>query len=245
VSRDEIAARLEALRGRIAAAAKRAGRRPEDVTLVGVSKRKPASDIAAAVAAGLCHVGENYLQEALVKLPLVESALAAEGLPRPRWHFVGRLQRNKARHVAAHFDLLETLDRPALGDELDRRAAAAGRRLETLLQVDVSGEPQKGGVAPEELPALLETSTRWHALRVVGLMAIPPTVSDPEQSRGAFARLRELRDAVRGAPGAEALRELSMGMTCDFEVAIEEGATIIRVGTALFGAREAPARGEP
>ena len=109
----------------------------------------------------------------------MESALLASGTPRPRWHFTGRLQRNKARHVAAHFDLIETLDRTSLGDELDRRAAAAQRRIEALIQVDLCDEPQKGGVSPEELPALLEKSARWSALRVVGLMAIPRATPDP------------------------------------------------------------------
>jgi pyridoxal phosphate enzyme (YggS family) len=162
----------------------------------------------------------------------------------PRWHFIGRLQRNKARHVAARFDLVETLDREALGDELDRRAAAAGRRLDVLLQVDVVGEPQKGGAKPEDLPALLERSRSWGALRVVGLMAIPLETQHPEHSRPAFARLRALRDALRDAPGAGSLRALSMGMSADFEVAIEEGATIVRVGTALFGARQDAQEGD-
>jgi len=238
VSADAIAERLQVLHERIAAAAARAGRRPDEITLVGVSKRKPASDVVAAVRAGLTHVGENYVQEALAKVSEVNAALAAGGTPRPCWHFIGRLQRNKARHVAIHFDRIETLDRPALGDELDRRAAAAGRTLEALVQVDVSGEPQKGGVAPSELPALLEKSERWQALRVVGLMAIPAASEDPEQTRPAFARLRELRDALAATSGAGRLRELSMGMSADFDVAIEEGATIIRVGTAVFGPRE-------
>ncbi len=243
MSESAIAQRLSALQLRVAAAAARANRKPEDVTLVGVAKRKPASDVAAAIAAGLTHVGENYVQEALEKIPQVNASLETAQLPAPRWHFIGRLQRNKAKQVAAHFDLIETLDRPELGDELDKRAAAAGRTLDALIQLDVSGEPQKGGISAAELPALLEKSTRWRALRVVGLMAIPAAVADPEQSRPAFARLRELRDALQAAPGAGALRELSMGMSADFEVAIEEGATIIRIGTAVFGPRETT-RGE-
>jgi hypothetical protein len=239
----DIASRLAELRGRIAAAARRADRDPRDVILVGVAKRQPAAAVREAVAAGLTHVGENYVQEGLAKRAEVARLLRGAEVALPRWHFIGRLQRNKARDVAAHFDLVETLDREPLGDELDRRAAAAGRRLDVLLQVDVAGEPQKGGAKPEDVPALLERSQRWSALRVVGLMAIPPATEHPEQARPAFARLRALRDALRGAPGAGSLRALSMGMSADFEVAIEEGATIVRVGTALFGARHGAREG--
>jgi pyridoxal phosphate enzyme (YggS family) len=244
VTRTDVASALGELRRRIAAAAVRAGRDPHEVTLVGVAKRQPVSAVCAAVRAGLGHVGESYVQEDLAKRPELLRALRDAGVAPPRWHFVGRLQRNKARHVAASFDLVETLDREALGDELDRRAAAAGRRLDVLLQVDVAGEPQKGGAKPEDVPALLDRSRRWSALRVAGLMAIPPATDLPEESRPAFARLRALREALRGAPGAEALRELSMGMSADFEVAIEEGATIVRVGTALFGARQRAEEGD-
>lgn len=233
----KVAERLALLRGRIAAAAARAGRRPEEITLVGVSKRQPAEAIALAVTAGLRDVGESYVQEALAKLPEVAERLHGLGAAPPRWHFVGRLQRNKARPVVERFDVVQTLDRAALGDALDRRAAAAGRTLDVLVQVDVSGEPRKGGAAPDDLPALLEKTAAWRALRVVGLMAIPAPTRDPEDTRPAFARLRALRDTLRDAPGGAHLAELSMGMSADFEVAIEEGATIIRVGTALFGER--------
>jgi pyridoxal phosphate enzyme (YggS family) len=244
VTAGEISSRLAELRRRIAAAAERAGRGAHEVTLVGVAKRQPASAVCAAVQAGLTHVGESYVQEDLAKRPEVERLLCAAKLAPPSWHFVGRLQRNKARHVAARFDLVETLDRESLGDELDRRAAAAGRRLDVLLQVDVAGEPQKGGAAPEAVPALLERSRAWPALRVVGLMAIPPASQYPEASRASFERLRKLMESLRGAPGADALHALSMGMSADFEVAIEEGATIVRVGTALFGARDGAGKGD-
>ena len=235
----DVAARIAALRDRIAAAAARVGRDPHDVTLVGVSKRQTAEAVVAAVKAGLGDVAENYVQEALEKLPRIQRALEAQATAAPRWHFVGRLQRNKARQVAAHFDVVQTLDRAALGNSLDRHAAAAGRRLDALVQVDLDREPQKGGVAPEDVAALLARAGDWPALRVTGLMAIPAATTDPERSRDAFARLRALRDALVDQPGAEHLRELSMGMSADFEVAIEEGATIIRVGTAAFGPREA------
>jgi pyridoxal phosphate enzyme (YggS family) len=234
-----MADRLAAVRERIAAAARRAGRDPASVTLVGVAKRKSADEVVAAVRAGIRHIGENYVQEAVAKIPEVLEKLRVEGLGPPRWHFIGRLQRNKCGPVVARFDCLETVDRPALGDALERRAAAAQRHLAVLLQVNVSGEAQKGGADPEALPALLEAAAAWPHLSVTGLMAIPAAAADPEAARPAFARLRALRDALCQRPDARALHELSMGMSADYEVAIEEGATIIRVGTALFGARDA------
>lgn len=231
---EAIADRLAEVRQRIAAAAQRAGRSVEDIELVGVAKRFPADDVVAAVRAGLTSVGENYVQEAQTKLADVHAALEAEGRAAPRFHFVGQLQRNKASHAARLFDVVQTVDRASLGDALDKRAGAAGRRLRVLLQVDVSGEAQKGGVDPAALPALLEAGSRWQNLEVAGLMAIPAAAPDP---RAAFARLRSLREALREAPGGETLRELSMGMSGDYEQAIEEGATIVRVGTAIFGPR--------
>jgi hypothetical protein len=233
----QVAARLREVEARVAAAAARVGRSPAEVQLVGVAKQVAAETVALAVAAGLAHVGESYVNEAREKLPQVSALLDRQGLAWPRWHFIGRLQRNKARSVATSFDCLHSLDRPELGDALDRHAAAAGRRLDALVQVDLAGEPQKGGISPDSVPALLAASTRWPALRLVGLMTIPPAAADPEQSRPAFAALRALRDALRSVPAGAALCELSMGMSGDFEVAIEEGATIIRVGTAIFGPR--------
>jgi len=233
----EIEGRLASVRERIASAAARAGRKPAEITLVGVAKRKPPELVAAAVRAGLRDLAENYVQEAAAKIPAVGDLLASEGLAMPRWHFVGQLQRNKAREVVRLFDVISSVDREPLAAELERRAIQQDRRLEALLQVNVSGEPQKGGVEPAALPALLEASAGWSRLRVVGLMAVPAAAADPEESRPAFARLRALRDELRGKVGGEHLSELSMGMTGDFEVAIEEGATIVRVGTAIFGAR--------
>jgi pyridoxal phosphate enzyme (YggS family) len=233
-----VAERFAAVRERIAEAARRAGRRPEEITLVGASKRQAPGRIVSAVRAGLARVGESYAQEGLAKLAEVQAALEGSGVNAPRWHFIGRLQSNKARAVARAFDVVETVDRPALGAELDRRAAQCGRRLAVLLQVNLSGEPQKGGAAPEQLAELLGQSTAWSQLDVVGLMTIPQAQPEAEDSRPAFARLRALRDELRGAPGGERLCELSMGMSGDYEVAIEEGATIVRLGTALFGPRE-------
>jgi pyridoxal phosphate enzyme (YggS family) len=242
---DAIAGRLEKIRSRIEAAALRVGRDPREVALLGVSKRKSAAQVTAAIRAGLRDVGENYVQEAVAKHREVTRALDEAGDVPPRWHFIGRLQRNKVRQVVSRFDVVQTPDRESLGSELEKRASAAGRVIEALVQVDLCDEPQKGGVAPSGLAALLEASTRWAALRVTGLMAIPEATDDPESTRSAFAQLRALRDAHRQAPGGEALGELSMGMSADFEVAIEEGATIIRVGTALFGPREPLEAPEP
>jgi len=234
---EAVAARLAAVRERIARAALRAGRRADAVTLVGVAKRHPAEAVADAVRAGLGAVGENYLQEAQAKIPEVAARLAADDRPAPRWHFVGHLQRNKARPAAELFDVVETLDSAELGARLDRHAAARGRRLAVLFQVNVSSEPQKAGVEPEALPALLEASGAWASLDPVGLMTLPAASPDPEAGRPAFARLRELLERAPTLPRGGRLHELSMGMSGDFEVAIEEGATIVRIGTAIFGPR--------
>ena len=228
--------RLRNIRERIEQAAQEAGRDPGEVVLLGVAKRKTAEEVAAGVRAGLCEIAEKYVQEALLKISEVRQHLGpAVG---PRWHFVGRLQRNKARQVAEHFDVLQTLDRAELGDALERRTAAIGRNLDVFLQVDLCGEPQKGGAPPDAIPDLLEASLRWSHLSVRGLMVIPAAVDNPEASRPVFSRLRGLRDDLRRLPGGAQLRELSMGMSADFEVAIQEGATIIRLGTALFGPRD-------
>jgi pyridoxal phosphate enzyme (YggS family) len=230
--------RLAELRERIARAAARAGRDPAEVTLVGAAKGQPAESVAAAVRAGLTVVGENYVQEAAAKVEAVQALLADAGTPPPRWHCIGHLQRNKARQAVGLFDAIETLDSEALGAELERRAAQAERRLDVLLQVNLSAEPQKAGAPAERVPALLEASRAWSHLRLTGLMTIPAAAPDPETSRPFFARLRELAARLREAPGGHGLRELSMGMSADFEIAVEEGATLVRIGTALFGPRE-------
>jgi pyridoxal phosphate enzyme (YggS family) len=234
---DEIAGRIAEIRARITAAAERTGRRPDSVRLIGVAKRVPAEWVAAAVRAGLGDLAENYVQEARTKLLEVRAILETSGHKCPYWHFIGQLQRNKAGPVANDFDWVQTVDRERLGHELNRRAASAGRSLEVLLQVDLSGEQGKGGVAPDALPRLLAAAAGWPQLRVRGLMAIPAPVETPEAARPAFAQLRTLRDALRAEPGGTGLCELSMGMSGDFEVAVEEGATMVRVGTAIFGAR--------
>ncbi len=232
----EVVDRLAAVRARVSAAAVGAGRSENDICLVGVSKRQSAEKVLAALRAGLRDLGENYVQEAAAKIPAVVERLGADE-PHPRWHFIGQLQRNKARDVVRLFDCVSCIDREKLGAELGRRAEIEQRELDVLLQVNLSGEAQKGGVAPSEARELLAASRSWPRLRVTGLMTIPAPEADPEANRPAFSRLHELRDTLRNEPGGEHLRELSMGMSGDFEIAIEEGATIIRVGTAIFGPR--------
>jgi hypothetical protein len=230
---DAIAANLAAVRARIAAAvARRSGPGPEPI-LIGVAKKQPADAVIAACRAGLADVGENYAQELAAKTELVHAAV------RPRWHFIGPLQSNKVPTVVAARALLHTVDRPsliaALAKELRKRPHAAP--LDVLVEVNVGDEPQKAGVREPGLAALLDAFADRPELRCVGLMTIPPE-GDPEQTRPFFARLGELsrREAATSRPNV-ALSHLSMGMSGDFEVAIEEGATMVRVGTAIFGAR--------
>jgi len=227
-----IAARLAAVREQIARAAARVGRRAEDVTLVGVSKSQPAEAVRAAHVAGLVDLGENRVQEAETKL-----LATADLRGRVRWHLIGHLQKNKARKAAELFDCVHALD----GEELARKLAAAaselGRTLSVLVQVDLAGEATKHGCPEAELFQLLEAVRDLPALRADGLMILPPLAEDPEQSRPWFRRLRELRDAAQ-ARGLLAGAQLSMGMSHDFGVAVEEGATLVRVGTAIFGERQ-------
>ncbi len=235
----DVRRRVADVRRRLAEACTRAGRDPSELTLVGVSKRQDPARIAAAVRAGIRELGENYVQELRDKLPRVQHLLEGHHPP-PRWRMVGQLQRNKARRAIELFDAVDTLDRESLACELDRRLATAGLRqpLEVCLQVNLSGESQKGGVGEEELPALLEVCAPLAHVRVVGLMTIPAATPDPEKTRPVFARLRQLRDTLAQMPGGAELRQLSMGMSSDFELAVEEGATLVRVGTALFGPRD-------
>jgi pyridoxal phosphate enzyme (YggS family) len=211
----------------VADACRRVGRPADDVLLIAVSKTVDASRIQAAVEAGVPALGENRVQEAREKIE-------ALGHPVP-WHLIGSLQTNKARDAVRLFDCIHSVDRTDLALELDRRARQAARVVDVLVQVNIGEEPQKGGVAPDDVKRLLDTLRPLAALRVRGLMTIPPVTRDAEEARPWFRRLRELRDAT----GVE---HLSMGMTADFEVAIEEGATMIRVGTAIFGPR-APGAG--
>lgn len=224
---------LAEVRARIAAACSRSGRGPESVVLVAVSKTFPASAVEALVRCGQTVFGENRVQEALPKIDALGD--------RARWHLVGHLQRNKARHAVGAFELIHSLDGVDLATEIDRRAAAKGIVQPVLLQVNVAGEETKHGIGGAAVPELLDAVAGLAAIDLRGLMTIPPPVEDPEVARPWFARLRALRDDAERRVGRR-LPDLSMGMSGDFEVAIEEGATLVRVGTALFGTR-APAAG--
>jgi len=218
----EIRGNLERVQGAIAAACRRSGRSPDDVLLIAVSKTVEIERIRAALAAGVACLGENRVQEAREKIDTL-------GRPVP-WHLIGPLQTNKAKDAARLFDWIHSMDRLELATELSRRARALGRTVDVLLEVNVGEEPQKAGARPQEIKSLLDAVAGLDGIRVRGLMAIPPVVAEAEQSRPQFRRLRELRDAA-------GLEHLSMGMSADFEVAVEEGATMVRVGTAIFGPR--------
>jgi PLP dependent protein len=227
-----IAARLQAVRERIATACDRVSRDPAGIRLIGVSKTQPASAVREAFAAGLRDFGENRVQEAEAKAEELAD-LRAAGL---RFHLIGHLQANKAKKAAALFDAVHSVDEGALATRLARAAEDEGRVLSVLVQVDLAGEQTKFGLAENHLLSTLEGMRGLTGLRVEGLMVLPPYADDPEQARPYFRRLRDLRDRA-SAFGLLAAGELSMGMSHDFDVAIEEGATMVRVGTALFGAR--------
>lgn len=228
-----VAEALAEVRGRIDAAARAAGREPSSVRLVAVSKTFPLEAVLEAYAAGQHEFGENRVQEGL---PKVE---ATAHLADIRWHLLGHLQSNKAKKAAASFGTIQSLDGVDLLRKLDQAAADAGTTPQLLVQVDLAGEATKFGARPDEVPAILEAAARCQAARVVGLMLLPPAPDTPEDARPWFRRLREHRDRWldAGVP-APMLRELSMGMSGDYEVAVEEGATIVRVGTAIFGRRD-------
>ena len=218
---EEVAANLLAIERRIAAACDRAARRRDEVILVAVTKTFPATDISHAIAAGALHVGENKVKEARDKKPTITGDA--------RWHLLGHLQSNKAREAVHLFDVIQSVDSPVLAEKIARSAAALGKRQEVLLQVNIGRESQKSGAAIEDVPQFARAIAAIPALHLTGLMAIPPT-GPAEAMRPYFRELKRLRDDL-------GLAELSMGMTDDFEVAIEEGATIIRVGRAIFGVR--------
>jgi pyridoxal phosphate enzyme (YggS family) len=231
-----VAAALNDVRARIHAAAVASGREPTSVRLVAVSKTQPAEAIREAYAAGQRDFGENYVQE------LVQKAEALRDLTELRWHLIGHLQRNKARQVVSLVSVIHTVDTAELASELAKRFAVAvgaetgetARRLEVLVEVSIAGEAQKHGVAPAQLPELLESIEALPALSLRGLMCVPPFTEDPAGAERFFAELGRLRE-LHG--GAARLPELSMGMTHDLEVAVSAGATLVRVGTAIFGAR--------
>jgi len=215
--RDNIAAVEE----RIARACERAGRAREDAKLVAVSKTFPAEFVDEAIAAGITDVGENRVQEARDKKPLVRGSV--------RWHLIGHLQTNKAKDAVKLFDVIEAVDSLDLAEKLARAAEGQGKTIDVMLQVNIGDEPQKSGLARGEVDAVARQIAGLASLRLIGLMAIPP-VGTPDESRPYFRELRSMRDAL-------GLKELSMGMSEDFEAAIEEGSTMVRVGRAIFGSR--------
>jgi pyridoxal phosphate enzyme (YggS family) len=224
--------RIEAVRSRIEACALRCNRAPNEITLVAVSKTHPAEVIREAIAAGVTDLGENRVQEAEGKIPEV-------GRHAARWHLIGHLQSNKARRAAELFDVIHSLDSVALAQRLDRMCVELNRQeLPVMIQVDLSREATKSGADEAEVLQLVEALKHCQRLRLSGLMTLPPYFDDAEQVRPFFRKLRELRDELSSRRAFGDLRgELSMGMTHDYEIAIEEGATIVRVGTAIFGAR--------
>ena len=229
----DIAANLTAVRARIDAAARRAGRDPGEITLIAVSKTFGADHVRAAWAAGQQDFGENKVQEALQKIS------ATSDIP-VRWHLIGHLQSNKARKAAAPFAAIHSIDSVDLLQRIDSAAAEAGAAPDILVQVDLAGEESKFGAPADEARRVVDAALACQAVRLCGLMLLPPWSEEQEAARPWFVRLRELRDAwiAAGVP-RDALRHLSMGMSHDFEAAIEEGATMVRVGTAIFGKRTA------
>jgi PLP dependent protein len=223
---------LAVLEARMWSACERAGRDPGEVVLIGASKNQAVARMQAVYDAGLRRFGENRVQETEEKQPALPADI--------EWHLLGPLQSNKVRRAVQLFDVVHSIDRLKILRALEREAVAAGRSLEAFLEVNLAGEESKHGFAPAALPAAADELARCSALRFGGLMAIPPPGERPEDSRPWFQRLRELRDVLRARLGERFSGSLSMGMSDDFEVAIEEGATHVRVGTALFGPRAAP-----
>lgn len=234
IAENRIAENLRGLQARIADAARRVGREPSAVSLLAVSKRNPPEAVRDAFAAGQVDFGENYVQELLAKQDALSDLGAAV-----HWHYIGHLQRNKVRQILGRTVLLHAVDSERLLDEIDARGRAEAVVTRVLLQVNVAREDAKSGCEEADLPALARHALSLGGVQLRGLMTMPPFFDDPEDSRPFFRRLRELRDALvseHGVP-SETLIDLSMGMSNDFEVAIEEGATLVRVGTSIFGER--------
>jgi pyridoxal phosphate enzyme (YggS family) len=224
-------ARLASVRERVARAAGRARRDPSSVRIVAVSKTFTAEHVRAAAAAGQLDFGENKVQEGLQKIGQTAELQI-------KWHLVGHLQSNKARKAGARFDVIHSVDGAALLGRLDEAAQSEGRTLELLVQVDLAGEATKHGAREDELASIFDEARGCRAARVVGLMLLPPATDDPERARPHFRALRAVRERLlAGGVDGSMLHELSMGMSHDFEVAVEEGATLVRVGTAIFGER--------
>jgi len=225
-----IADNIASIQERISKSALRAGRDPAEIRLVAASKTISAESIQEAIAAGVTILGENYMQEARNKIARIEKQV--------EWHFIGHLQSNKAKYAVDLFSMIQSVDRLALAEELGQEANKRGKIVPVLIQVNISGEESKSGIDPQETLQLLERIAALQHLAVQGLMTMPPWFEDPEDARPYFSAMRKLREKLsrEKIPGV-ALQELSMGMSGDFEVAIEEGATLVRIGTAIFGPR--------
>lgn len=224
--------RLHRIHKEIETAARACNRKPEDIGLVAVSKRKSVEMVTRAIAAGVTRLGENYIQEAVDKITTIGDTPA-------QWHFIGHLQSNKARFAVAHFDLIHTVDKLKLAREINKQAAKISKRQKILLQINIGEEISKSGArATDAVDLAREISTLDH-VHLVGLMGMPPFFDDPEKARPYFKAMAKIRTAIAAAaiPGIE-MTHLSMGMSGDFKVAIEEGATLVRIGTAIFGRRD-------
>lgn len=232
---DDLVERIRQVRLRVAEAAARSGRGPDDVTIVAVTKTIPAERVALAYELGLKVFGENRVQEARAKMAALQYPLMC-------WHLIGHLQSNKVARAVELFDLIHSVDSVHLAEALERSAEKRGKVMPVLLQVNVSGEASKEGVSVDDLPALAAAALRLPHLRVQGLMTIAPYATKPEEVRPVFRRLREVRDELRGRFPDGSWETLSMGMTNDYEVAIEEGATMVRIGRAIFGERSTAAQ---
>jgi len=231
----DLAENIDRVQKRIAAACGRAGRNPDEVTLVAVTKSQPPEIVGEAARLGLTLFGENKIQEAKAKIPLCSSRL--------KWHFIGHLQTNKARDAVELFEMVQSVDSLYLAEELNKRAEQAAKRLPVLLEINVVGEASKFGCRPDKLRAELEQLNALQRVEIHGLMTVPPWTKDPEEVRPIFRQMRELKEECEQKLGAP-LPHLSMGMTGDFEVAVEEGATMVLIGTALFGERRRKAVSE-
>lgn len=230
---EPLAERVQSVLSKIRRAAEKAGRRPQDVRLVAVTKTVVVDRIREGIDAGLTIVGENRLQEAVPKIAVLKDTAV-------RWHFIGHLQRRKAKSVIGVFDLVHSVDSMELAQEIDRRAAEAGVHQDVLLEINVANEPTKAGFRSEDVVSLVPAMGTLQHIRIRGLMTIPPPTQDAEQARPYFAQLRHMATQIAQlAVPSITMGELSMGMSNDYEIAIEEGATLVRVGTAIFGARHA------
>ncbi len=220
---------LQNIHEKINAAAKRSGRDGDLVTLVAVSKRKPLDAIKEAMADGQKCFGENYLQDALEKI---------EQLPHAKWHFIGRIQSNKCKLIAQNFDVVETVDRLKVAKALEKNLSELGKTMSAYIQVNIGKEEQKAGILPEDLEDLVKECNGFSHLELKGLMTIPPYSDNPEKTRRYFKELHQLADSLETKKLVNSPFGLSMGMSGDFEIAVEEGATLVRVGTAIFGERD-------